>query len=80
MLSFLRLVVISLAAYVFELIKTFTTFSFDTGPEFVVRANGCPIWTIIADLFAILREVAIQDVAVALLPTFNELLSFTHAT
>ena len=67
--------VVSFAASELDLIKTsFTTLSFDTDPEFVLRASCYLICTLRADIFAILREVAIQGVAVAVRPTFDELL------
>jgi hypothetical protein len=66
-------VVFSLAAFELGLIKTFTTIIGDTSPEFVLRANCYLVGAFSFDIFAILREPAIQGVAVAFDPTSGEL-------
>jgi hypothetical protein len=51
-------VVFSRAAIELDLIKTFTMWSYDTGPEFVHRANRYRVCACRADFLAIFREIA----------------------
>ena len=67
--------VVKLAAEVTDLIKTRAMLSFDSGPIFIRRTNRSFVSACSVNLLAILREVAVHDVAITKCPAHDELFS-----
>ena len=64
--------VLHLAALELNLIKAFTIYSVDAGPEEIHRADCYLVLSCGVNVLAILREIALLDVTVTLQPTFKE--------